>query len=176
MTETIRVGIQDEEIPLDEMTVMSDLREALATSVEVEDIRLDVPKRPNVRMVFRPVIDFDQLKLWTKRAKESNRKDAPVDQKKLSSMILIETCVGMDFKLRDGSWRESVNGADNRPLTFKSREVHEMMGTTIGGNYHAVEKMYGSDGHLMYVAKIVMEAAGYADFDLEAGESDPLES
>lgn len=193
MTDTIRFGhesqhgaasmaggypdmVVDPQEPIDPSTVMADLRETLSTGVEVEDLHLPVPSRPNIKMVFRPVIDFDQLKMWTKRSKETNRKDSPVDQKKLSAFILVETCVGMQYKPPGREQFIDMVGSDGRAMTFKHRETQDMLGAVMGGHFHAVDKMYGNDGHIMIVAKTVMETAGYVDFDLESGIEDPLGS
>lgn len=161
----------------DPATVMDDLRAELAQDVSVEPIALNVPNRPNFNVVFQPFIDFDKLKKWTKACKEGRKPDAPVDQLKLCCIVLAETCVGLQYKPRGAKeYREMLDEGD--PLTFKSKKLSTMLGVVMGGYQGTIAKMYGSDGHILYVAKIVLDAAGYGDYDLdlEDGGGDPLEN
>jgi len=121
---------------VDMNTVFDDLRAELSTEPETENVSYIVPKRPNVQITFRPVIDFDQLKLWQKRSKETKRADAEMNEKRFMMMVLAETCVGVQL-LRQGKWLDV-------PLTFKDRQLQEMVGAVLGGWQSAIEKMYMS--------------------------------
>lgn len=179
MSNTIRVGSQfdtEDEVAAT-ATVMDDLRASLAESVEVEVLETVVPARSRIMMMFRANIDYDELKLWTKRAKESRQKDAAVDTKKLSTIILANTCVGMKYNVgteEAPQWREMFGSRDGKPMTFSHPETQEMLGATIGGVYQTIEKMYGYDGHIILVAQTISAKAGYTDLDFDSGESDPL--
>jgi hypothetical protein len=191
MTETIRVGtaasmaggypdqVVEPQEPIAMATVMDDVREALAEKVEIEIFETVVPARSKFMMLYKADIDYDELKLWMKRSKESKHKDAPVDMKRLSTIILINTCVGMKYNCGTADnpvWMEVFGQRDGRPMTFHSVELQEMLKATIGGTYDAVQKMYVHDGHIILVAQTLGAKAGYTDLDVDGDTSDPLGS
>lgn len=171
MTSTIRTGADAAEGFEDtaQSNVMDDMRSELRAKVVIEPLKLVVPCRPNFSMVYMPDVDLDRLKAWQKRSKESNRKDANIDMKKLAVIVLSQTCIGLEYKGKE------QHDSKGQPLTFQNPELHEMLESTIGGVYQCVEKMYGLDGHMVIVCQAILSASGFDDYDMDSEGSDPLD-
>lgn len=177
-TEPIRVGIQDttaDADAYDPISILDELREELSTDVDIENLYLPVPNRENIRMVYRPVFDLDDIKRWRRAAREKPSKaDSPIDQRKFFYLVLAETNIGLQIKSKKTSeWVDANDPNTGRPLTVKSAMVSDML-RCVAGWYATIEKMYSADGHIVVTAQAIMAAAGFDDFDFESGDESPL--
>jgi hypothetical protein len=151
-------------------SVMADIAADLSKEQEAaEPIAVVVPKRPNYKLLFRTDIDFDDLRLWMKKAKEGKGDKADTNALRLALAVIINTNVGLLFQGNEATAR------DGRPLTVHHPELQALLKTPTGGVPAAVRKFYGNDGHIILTMQRILEEAGYsADVDLE-GDDGPFE-
>lgn len=154
--------------PADDDTLLAELEAELSRKVEKELLTLTVPNRPRMKLTFDPSIEFDDYKLWVKRAKETKKDDAP-NMLRLAFTVLSFTTRGMKLDDAERTTRDGVS----LPLT--SPHVHRMANVAEGNTREAIRWIFGSDGHIIQAMQKIVEAAGYSlDGDVE--EVDPSES
>lgn len=160
----------DNDILLDEeiqpMNLLQELEAELGGDAEIKPLRLTVPNRPKLKLVFSPNFDFPTYQAWTKRAEDKKTKDT--DLALLSVIVISNTNIGITLNDQEVE-------TDGTPWTVARPEVHQFLKSPIGGTSAAIRKLYGSDGHMIQAARMVIEAAGYTlDGDVQE-DGGPLE-
>lgn len=152
-----------EDSPGEGINLLDELKAALGKPVQKEPLKLKVPKRPEISLVFDPTFEFEQYQAWVKRV--TPKKNENPDMLRLALIVLSHTSQALVFKGRHLGYKLS------------SSEVHEMLGVPIGSTAIAIRKMFGSDGHVIQVMQKIIIAAGYSvNGDVEeTDENDPLE-
>lgn len=155
----------DEKRPVEEeyTTVFDDLRTELETPVEVQPLFLQVPNRPSIEVIYEPAIEFDLLRAWIKKSSTGRKKE--FDPLLFAFQILSFTCRGIRIRGKEAT-------EDGEPMTFASRTLQEMLGTT--NPRAAIRNLYGGEGHIISASQYVLEAAGYGDVDMDEGDDNPL--
>lgn len=147
-----------------EASPLEQLRGALAAPVERELLRLRVPTRPGVTLLFDPTFTNDQRKAWQKRAtKKSRRPDRPdeTDEMLFSCLVIANTHRGVEFR---GIEAHTPTG---NPLTFAHSQLHEMV--SAADPEDAIRKLFANDAHVLLASGEILVAAGFDD-DLEAAD------
>lgn len=153
----------------DEHTIMSDMLEDLAKSIEVEPIKLVVPGRPHFHVLYNPNISYEEFDMWQKRAIDRRSKDKDLNQLKLAITVLSNLGIGLLYK---GSERFDTSGDR---LALSNNELHKWLGVPAGSTGAAIRKLYGSDGHILITMNRLFKEAGF-DPDTSVDEDDdPLD-
>lgn len=153
------------EASYDPATILADVAESLGSAVEDTFVTLPVPNRPDYQLKFRTRIDYDDLRLWIRRAKDSKDKTDP-HMLRLSFAVLSNTNVGVIFRGNEVPSRDGGN------LLISTPEFQSLIKASIGNSVPAaIRKLYGSDGHIIMTMNKIMEEAGYGDIDLEDGDN-----
>lgn len=152
----------------DGRTVFDQLADALSAPVEKEPLKLKVPSRPSVTMVFNPDIDFEMYQTWVERAtkgKPGEKKRESPDFLRLALTVISHTNSGV-----------LINGQD-AGTDIRQPAMHAKLRVQEGQTGTAIRKLYASDGHVIQTMQKIVEAAGYSlDGDVEVDdEFDPLE-
>lgn len=150
------------------VNLLDELRGELAKPVQREPLKLTVPNRPNITLMFNPSITFEQYQTWVK--KSTPKKDETPDFMKLAAIVLSMTTSGFMYK------GKQMFNSKGEPWLLTSPELHDLLGVSQGATAQAIRVLFGSDGHAIQAMKKVIEAAGFSlDGDVqEADESDPL--
>lgn len=140
------------------------LRATLAKPVERELLRLRVPARAGVTVLFSPDFDHEKRKAWQKRATRKSRRPGREDEvdEMLFALIVIANCaraIQMDGV--------EAHDASGQPLTFASPVLWEMV--SAADPQDAIRAFYGNDAHILTTAGEIMLAAGFDD-DVDAEE------
>ena len=179
-----RIGPEPDEVPdnsehfdvpgtapdtqVDPASVLADVAADLESEDEETYVTLPVPMKPNYSLTFSTKIDYDSLRMWIRRAKDSKDKTDP-HMLRLAFAVLSNTCTAMRFKTIE------VQAKDGRKLTLNHPEFVALVKAPIGNSVPAaIRKFYGRDGHIIQVMNKVLEEAGYTDIDLE--DDNPLTS
>ena len=150
--------------PVSRMTLLSSLREELSKKLETEPLELVVPNRPKIKMVFSTDVDTYQTQLWRKRSADKTLPEG-FDNLKFSCIVIANQCEGIKF---DGVLAVDEKG---NALTFRDKELLDMMGGASGRATDAVRWLYGADAHIFKAVEEIFTAAGYND-DEDAGDGD----
>lgn len=154
------------ETTIDPASILADVAADLAEEDEDTYVTLPVPMKPNYALTFNTAIDYDDLRMWIRRAKDTKDKTDP-HMLRLAFAVLSNTCIGMLFK------GQEVTAKDGRKLTINHPEFVALVKAPIGNSVPAaIRKFYGRDGHIIQVMNKVLEEAGYTDVDLE--DDNPL--
>lgn len=174
MTETPTFGTgldadltPSEDKPLDNATILAQMREEAQQEVEIEDMRCMVPNRQNFELLVHPVIDYDLLNNFMKRSTKSIKGKKEWSPLVFAYQVLSHTCIGIAYK------GVTVQDSDGDDLTLASNQLWAMFGTN--SPQQCLTAMYGSQGHLIATAQEVVSRAGYGDIDVETGEGGPLD-
>lgn len=167
------VGLDDEVIlapeALSDPTKMDNpleaLRDTIVSAVERPDLVLAVLTRPGLTIRYATSVDMEHLQRWRKSAEDKSAPDK-FNLLKFSLLVLANTCKAMALR-----GQEPV-GSDGKPLTFISRELSEWTGER--RHLDIVRTLYSSDGHVVQTAQEILDAAGYADDQMEPDE-DPTQ-
>lgn len=131
-----------------------------------------VPLRPNFRVLFRKHIDYDDVQLWLRMARnKTDKSNKDPHMLRLAYAVLSNTIVGMQYKGNE------AKGKDGRPLVFVHPDFVAMVKPAIQNSVPAlIKKFYGNDAHVIATMNKIMEEAGYSgEIDLEMGEQSPLD-
>lgn len=151
------------------------LERALAAAVVKEPVRLQVPSRPGVSIMFSADLSLEQLDRWRKPCK---LKRDGFDNIKYACIILGNTSLG--FYAND----EEVLTADGKPMTLTGADIHRMLGVDAildrtSRNIEAVKKLYGYDGYVVAAMAAVIENAGFDpdtyDMSTDDAATDPTQ-
>lgn len=162
-----------------ELSDLADLREEVTEQITRKPLRVRVPERRGNWMLELTVdIDdrvfarFQKLadRKGTKRSRGEAIDLADVSEAKLSALLLGHYCAGI---YRGG--RQLLDG-DGDPMTFKSREWHELVGVNPGDPTPAATaavKMYGGDdGLLVQAGRALMRKSGWLDTAAEVDDDE----
>lgn len=172
MTETptfgtdVAVATPSEDKPLDNMTILAQMREEAKSEVEIEDMRCMVPNRPNFELLIHPVIDYDLLNNFMKRSTKTIKGKKEWSPLIFAYQVISHTNIGVAYK------GQTVQDSDGDDLTIVNNEFWAMFGAS--GTQLALTALYGSQGHLIATAQEIVARAGYGDIDVETGEGGPL--
>jgi hypothetical protein len=172
MTEPVRsfsavdagTDVDDADLAIPAESALEALRDELADELEGDLITIPVPARPGYELRCATGVRYEQLSAWRKAAADKT-KPGGLNELHYAAIILGNVTRGIR---RQG---EEVVTPDG-PLTFASRELHELLGVTRARD--AVIKLFGKDGHVVRACRSVLEAAGYGTDDLSA-EADPTQ-
>lgn len=140
------------DVPQDEPTLLSALKNSLSKKVARPDILLEVPERPEMVIRYSPNITQHQIKQW-RRNSGDGRKEG-LDGVRFSCHVLANTCTGILLQGQE----VTENGA---PVTFSHESVMQMLG--VGKVFDCVRETYGIDPHVEAAAIAVLDAAGFND-------------
>lgn len=164
------VGLEDEVIlpqDLSSPTKMENpldaLRETITAAVERPDLVLAVLTRPGLTVRYATSIDMEHIQRWRKNSHDKTAPDN-FNMLKFSLLVLANTCKAMALR------NTEPVGADGKPLTFISRELSDWTGQK--RHLDIVRTLYASDGHVVQTAQDILDAAGYADDEMEP-DTDP---
>ena len=159
------VGLEDEVVlpeDLSQPTQMDNpldaLRDTIEAAVERPDLVREVLTRPGLTIRYATSIDMEHIQRWRKSAYDKTAPDN-FNMLKFSLLVLANTCRAMALR------GQEPTGQDGKPLTFISRELGEW--TKQKRHLDIVRALYASDGHVVQTAQDVLDAAGYADDEME---------
>jgi hypothetical protein len=138
----------------EDTNVLNNLKKIISEKVKRTDIYIPVPERPGVMIRVSPNINQQQMKNWRKSAGE-DRKNG-MDTIRFSAHLIAATTTGI--VLHD----EIVTDSEGIELTFASREIMEMTGTT-RPHPDCVLAFFGLEPHVESAAVAIIESAGYGD-------------
>lgn len=144
-----------------ETTELDEVRDDLEKDVEAEPCVIPIPLRPGYELVFDASIPGPLMEKWTKSAKSRKALDG-VDELKLALLVIANKNVELR---KDG--RPVTEGG--RPLNVRSTALHTIL--KVGRPFEAVQKLLGSDGHVIQMAREVAAAAGWSDGLVQAAEN-----
>jgi hypothetical protein len=151
----------DDEGPAPKNMVLADLTAALTETFEDKIEWFRVPNRPTVEVAFRTYIEYDTLRMWSKKATQGKR----FNPLQMAYIVLSNLTAGV-----------RVNGeevlVDGEPVTLVHQEFLSTM--KVSDFKTGVRKLYGSDGHIISTMQEVMEKAGYGDDELDVEGDVPL--
>lgn len=139
------------------------LQAVLATNADKEPVRLKVPTRPGVSVLFRCNMTSDERKAWQKRATSTKRGKDEVDEMFFSTLVLANTCLGVFVE------GQAALDDEGTPLTFAHKQLWDMVKAR--DPREAIRAFYGNDAHVLLSSGEVLLSSGYDD-DIEA-ESGP---
>jgi len=137
-----------------EATLLDQLSAAIKRKVERPVVYLNVPERPNVKLIISPNITQNQIRSWRKTAGEDTK--AGMDALRFACMVVGATTRGIMFD------NEEVRDHDGNELTFGSDLILAMTDTT-RPQPDCVRAFFGVDPHVESAAVAILEAAGYSD-------------
>ena len=137
-----------------EVTLHDQLGTAIKRKVERPIVYLNVPERPDVKLIISPNITQNQIRSWRKSAGEETK--AGMDALRFACMVVGSTTQGMLFG------GEEVHDEDGNELTFASSFIMGMTETT-RPQPDCVRAFFGVDPHVESAAVAILEAAGYSD-------------
>lgn len=137
-----------------ELTILDQLSAAIRKKVERAIVHMNVPERPNVKLIISPNITQHQIRSWRKSAGEDTK--SGMDALRFACMVVGATTRGIMFN------DEEVRDADGNELTFASDLILEMTETT-RPQPDCVRAFFGVDPHVESAAVAILEAAGYSD-------------
>jgi hypothetical protein len=175
MTETRTFGtgldnglpVASEEKPLDNATILAQMREEAQQEVEIEDMRCIVPNRPNFELLIHPSIDYDLLNSFMKRSTKQIKGKREWSPLVFAYQVISHTNIGVAYK------GVTVQDSDGDDLTIASNQFWAMFG--VNSPQQALSALYGSQGHLIATSQEIVSRAGYGDIDVETGEGGPLD-
>ncbi len=141
---------------------LEQLRQTLQQPIERELLKLRVPARAGVTVLYAADFDHEKRKAWQKRATRKSRRpgrDDEVDEMLFALIVLANSCRSIQV-----GGVEAHDAAD-QPLTFASPALWEMVGAA--DPQDAIRAFYGNDAHILNTAGEIMLAAGFDD-DMEA--------
>lgn len=167
-----------------EMDMYDDLKSAmraeLAEDADKENLELKVPARPKMRVIYHPVIDYDDYQVWLKKAsrrKKGGSGESDLNQLTLALILLSNTCVGIQYLNPRTHQYETQYDREGDAITLANAELHDMLKVPSGSTAAAIRKLYGNDGDIIKTLLRVSQEAGYtvnSDED-EDDESGPLD-
>jgi len=137
-----------------ELTLLDQLTLAVRKKVERPSVYINVPERPNVKIIISPNITQHQIRSWRKAAGEDTK--SGMDALRFACLVVGHTTQGMMFN------GEEVHDADGNELTFASAAILDMTETT-RPQPDCVRAFFGVDPHVESAAVAILEAAGYSD-------------
>lgn len=137
-----------------EQSLLAQLTTAIKRKVERANVYLQVPERPNVKLIISPNITQNQLRSWRRQAGEDTK--SGMDALRFACLVVGHTTRGIMFN------DEEVRDADGNELTFASDLILEMTETT-RPQPDCVRAFFGVDPHVESAAVAILEAAGYSD-------------
>lgn len=150
------------------LNLLDELREALAKDARKEPYSLTVPNRPMVSLVFDPNFDFPTFQAWQKRCEDKKTKET--DFYRLSVIVISNTNIGIRFDGHDVD-------QDGTAMLITTPAIHQWLNVPIGSTAQAIRKLYGSDGHAIQAARMIIEQAGYTmEGDVLEAEDSPLDN
>lgn len=152
----------DDDAPAPKNMVLADLTAALADSFEDKIEWFRVPNRPGVEVAFRTYVEYDTLRMWSKRSTQGKR----FNPLQMAFIMLSNLTAGVKVN------GEEVLSDDGEPVTL----VHPEFLSTVGADDFrtGLRKLYGSEGHIITTMQEVMEKAGYGGEDMDLDGDDPL--
>jgi len=137
-----------------ELTLLDQLTLAVRKKVERPSVYINVPERPNVKIIISPNITQHQIRSWRKAAGEDTKNG--MDALRFACLVVGHTTQGMMIN------GEEVHDADGNELTFASAAILDMTETT-RPQPDCVRAFFGVDPHVESAAVAILEAAGYSD-------------
>jgi hypothetical protein len=154
-------------------SALAALRAEAVREVRLPSLNLSVPARPDFGMRFDVNIPSDQLVRWSSRSERGPKGKEEVDSRKFASLVLLSTLTAILHR-PDSAGADEVSGelweaiTSDGPeavaLTFHDDEIQDLLGASSPDA--ALRAWYGSDGHLMQAATSILNAAGYAEDDV----------
>jgi hypothetical protein len=137
-----------------ELTLLDQLTAAVKRKVERPVVHLNVPERPNVKLIISPNISQNQIRSWRKSAGEDTKNG--MDALRFACLVVGHTTRGIMFD------DQEVRDSDGNELTFASDLILQMTETT-RPQPDCVRAFFGVDPHVESAAVAILEAAGYSD-------------
>lgn len=133
------------------------LRAALAAPPESEPVTLRVPARKGVTIRCHTRMTQEQRKAWQGRARVKSRRrgNDEVDEMLFAQLVIANTCEAILFNGID------AHDSNDRPLTFASRELWDMVGAAEPSN--AIRRLFGNDAHVLLASGEILLASGFDD-------------
>lgn len=138
----------------DSPNVLEDLRAELAVEVRRENIIIEVPERPNIKVEYDPNFGQPDVRKWRKQSGENSRKG--FDSITFACRVVGNAVKGIYI---NGKLAENEEGV---ALTFASPEILEMLDED-RPIPEGIQKFFGLDPHLEATALKIIEAAGFSD-------------
>lgn len=143
---------------------LEQLKAALAAPAAKERLKLRVPTRPGVGLIFDPNFEDTQRKAWRARATKKRRGEDDVDEMLFASLILANTNVAVTFN------DVEAHDDEGTPLTFRHKQLWDFVGTS--SPQECIKRLFANDPHVLLASGEVMLAAGFDD-DLRESSVDP---
>lgn len=135
-------------------SVLDQLKEVLSKRVEREPVFIEVPERPGVTIQVTPNLTQNELRAMRKNAGEESKNG--MDATKFACAVVGQKTIGIFIN------GEQAVDEDGVGLTFGSREIMDMTGTTRPVP-DCVRAFFGIDPHVEAAALAILEASGYGD-------------
>lgn len=132
-------------------TLLSSLKEAMATELAVPPIRVVVPKREGWEIEYIPSISSEHLNAWRKQSKDRAYAD-DVNDLKFAALVLANTCSGIC------SGDVFAETEDGERATFRTRDLWPEGATRA---VEAIRAFFGRDADIAMHAAVVLREAGY---------------
>jgi hypothetical protein len=154
-------------------SALAALRTEATREVRLPALNLSVPARPDFGMRFDVNIPSDQLVRWSSKSERGPKGKEEVDARKFASLVILSTLTSIlhrpdsaDSAEVSGELWEVVtsDGPEATALTFQDDEIQDLLGASSPDA--ALRAWYGSDGHLLQTATDILNAAGYAEDDV----------
>jgi len=137
-----------------EPTLLDQLKVVIAKKVERQNVFIEVPERPGVKLLVSPNLTQTQIRSWQKQSGSESQKG--LDSSKFACTVVGHATKG--FYLHG----EEVLQDDQWPMTFASKPILEMTGCD-KAIPDAVQKFFGIDAHVEAAALAIIDACGFGD-------------
>jgi hypothetical protein len=151
-----------EDAPKAQLSLLDRLRQKAQEDTTNPEVRIVIPKRPEVSILVSP-----NLEDWeVKKLQESATHKGKFDAFKFALGVVAHTTRGIFLD------DEEVRSEAGHPLTFASPEIREMFGSQ-GTPQLTVKEAFGVDAHVIAAAGKIVDLAGYGD---EVETEDPTKA
>lgn len=134
--------------------ILDALRTELQQEIRRDNIIIEVPERPNIKVEYDPNFGQPDIRKWRKQSGENSRKG--FDSILFACRVVGNTCVQI---FMNGKVAENEEGI---PLNFVSADLLSMLDED-RAIPEGIQKFFGLDPHLEATALKIIEAAGFSD-------------
>lgn len=135
----------------DDFTILQGLQATLAKKAELKPITIPVKVHTGVSVRYSVAVESDLLTRWRRRW--MNKKGTELDLLRFSRTVIANQAEQIIFK------GQEPNDAQGNPLSFKSRDLWNMVGAHDAGE--AVQNFFQVDPHIIATCNVILEEAGY---------------
>lgn len=173
----------DEDGPMGQIPALDSMLDQLHEQLDAREIdntvTVDVPGM-GLRLVCQIDFPYNKYAAWQKasfpRNQRNGRKTNPLDMDRaaLSTFVLLNTCVGMEYRTSGGDWL-AMTKPDGSALRPDSTEFLARFNQVDARSF--LRKLFGGDAGMMRAGEHVIEEAGWSEAQMVGGEDedDPLD-